>query len=172
MNGTNPFKDAPCPTPIAEQAVAVPAPCPLPTCTLIAPEVLLPGAGLLTLTPNVPFDEAAPVAVSVVEETNVVATGLPAKSTCAPLTKPLPVTVREIEPTEKLAGVTELIEGVGFSSVTVLLAFAVGSAELTALMVIAFGFGTDAGAVYDPDEEIVPFDVPPPVTPFTCQVTA
>jgi len=35
-----------------------------------------------------------------------------------------------------------------------------------------FGVGTTAGAVYNPFASIVPALAFPPVTPFTCQVTA
>ena len=43
---------------------------------------------------------------------------------------------------------------------------------LTAEIVTVFGFGTDAGDVYNPVAEIVPVAVAPPVIPFTCHVTA
>jgi hypothetical protein len=61
--------------------------------------------------------------------------------------------------------------GAGFSKVTPLLPVALASAELTARTVIVFGLGSVFGAVYMPDELIVPAAALPPVTPFTCQVT-
>jgi hypothetical protein len=48
----------------------------------------------------------------------------------------------------------------------------VGSACDTAVTVTVLGFGTFAGAVYSPLEEIVPTVEFPPVTLFTSQVTA
>src|SRR5713101_7416141 len=56
--------------------------------------------------------------------------------------------------------------------VTVALADLVVSACDTAVTVTVFGLGTAAGAVYRPAVEIVPTVALPPVTPFTCQVTA
>jgi|SRR5215472_411134 len=41
-----------------------------------------------------------------------------------------------------------------------------------AVTVTAAGLGTTPGAVYRPEPEIVPTAALPPVTPFTCQVTA
>jgi hypothetical protein len=63
------------------------------TVTLKAPDVLLPGFGLLTVTPKLPAVFAEPVAVSVVDETKVVAAEAPPNKTCAPLTKFVPVIV-------------------------------------------------------------------------------
>jgi hypothetical protein len=61
--------------------------------------------------------------------------------------------------------------GTGFCNVTGLLPVAVASAVLTARTVTVFEPGTVAGAVYKPDELIVPVPALPPATPFTCQVT-
>jgi hypothetical protein len=47
----------------------------------------------------------------------------------------------------KLAGVTLLIDGVAFHSVTLLVALALEFAALTALIVIVFGFDKLPGAV-------------------------
>jgi hypothetical protein len=55
--------------------------------------------------------------------------------------------------------------------VTGLLPVAEESAELTARTVTVFEPGTAVGAVYMPDELIVPVPALPPATPFTCQVT-
>jgi hypothetical protein len=59
-------------------------------------------------------------------------------------------------------------------AVTVTLADAdfVMSACDTAVTVTVAGLGTAEGAVYSPEEVIVPTVEFPPVTPFTCQVTA
>src|SRR5438046_10540550 len=55
--------------------------------------------------------------------------------------------------------------------VTLALSLFVGSAMLVALTDTCAGLGTWAGAVYRPDEEIVPTVAVPPATPFTSQVT-
>src|ERR1700735_22652 len=98
--GRNPLRLPPCPRLIALQALAggggggggFPPDCEV-TVTLMLAEVLLPGFGLLTLTPNIPALASEPVAVSFVDETKVVVTAAPPNNTCAPLTKLLPVTV-------------------------------------------------------------------------------
>src|SRR5271156_3314102 len=141
------------------------------TVTLIAPELLLPGFGLLTLTANVPALGADPVAVSCVAETNVVLIAAPPNDTCAPLTNLLPVSVSEDAPAVNVAGLTLLSTGVSFHSVTSLVPFALESAADVALMVIVFGFVRTAGAVYRPAFVISPRVAFPPTTPFTDQVT-
>jgi hypothetical protein len=144
-NGRKPFKLAPCPRLIPLHALTgLP---PEVTCTSIAPDMLLPGFGLLTLTPTCPADCAVPVAVSVVEDTTVVASAVPPNWTCAPLTKLLPDTVREKLPVPKVIGETLLMTGVGFQIVTSAVPNALESAALIALIVTVFGFGTIAGAV-------------------------
>src|SRR5437660_12832914 len=55
--------------------------------------------------------------------------------------------------------------------VTLALSLFVGSAMLVAFMVTSAGLGTWAGAVYRPEEEIVPTVAVPPATLFTSQVT-
>jgi hypothetical protein len=60
-----------------------------------AAEVLLPGSEFCTATVNVPEEVAFPVAVSWEEETKVVESAEPLRSTCAPETKLDPVMVRE-----------------------------------------------------------------------------
>jgi len=62
--------------------------------------------------------------------------------------------------------------GTGFQIVAALLPVAAELAELTALIVTVLELGTAAGAVYIPEELIVPVAELPPCTPFTCQVTA
>ena len=56
-------------------------------------------------------------------------------------------------------------------NVTVTEALSFGLTWLTAVTVALAPGGRIAGAVKKPDEEIVPADVLPPTTPFTCQVT-
>lgn len=79
-------------------------------------------------------------------DTNVVASVVPANDTAAPLTKLLPVSVREKEPVAKLEGLTPVSTGTGFSSVTLLEEVALEAAALAAVTVTIFGFGTVAGA--------------------------
>src|SRR5262245_32010524 len=57
-------------------------------------------------------------------------------------------------------------------TVTVAVAVFVGSPTDVALTVTTAGFGTEFGALYDPDAEIVPTVELPPTIPFTFQVTA
>jgi hypothetical protein len=47
-----------------------------------------------------------------------------------------------------------------------------GAATLAAEIVTGLVDGTVAGGVYSPVVEMVPVEADPPVTPFTCQVTA
>jgi hypothetical protein len=107
-----------------------------------------------------------------VEDTNVVASGAPARSTCAPLTNPLPFTAIANAPAGTDGGAMPVSTGTGFCNVTALLPVAVASAELTARTVTLLELGTVIGAVYMPDELIVPVAALPPATLFTCQVTA
>jgi hypothetical protein len=112
-----------------------------------------------------------PAAVSCVDDTKVVASGAPARSTCAPLTYPLPFTVIANAPAGTEGGAMLASTGAGFCNVTALVPVAVASAELTARTVTMLEPGTAFGAVYMPDELIVPAAALPPATPFTCQVT-
>jgi hypothetical protein len=141
------------------------------TVTVIVVDELSPGLGLPTLTAYVPAVASVPVAVSCVDDTYVVASAAPAHSTAAPFTKLLPFTVSVNDPAVKLEGETLAIVGVGFSSVTALDPEALASACEIAVTVIVLGFGTAAGAVYTPEELIVPADEFPPATPFTDHVT-
>jgi hypothetical protein len=107
-----------------------------------------------------------------VEDTNVVASGAPARSTCAPLTYPLPFTVIANAPAGTDAGAIPVRTGMGFWNVTALLPDAEASAELTARTVTVLEPGIVFGAAYMPDVLIVPVVALPPVTLFTCHVTA
>jgi len=142
------------------------------TCKFCDAEVALPGLGLVTETENVPLEVSFPAAVSCVADTNVVASGAPARSTCAPLTNPLPFTVIANAPAGTDVGARPASTGTGFCNVRVLVPDTVASAELTARTVKLLGLGTMFGAVYKPDALIVPVAVLPPTTPFTCHVTA
>jgi hypothetical protein len=141
------------------------------TVTLITPELLLPGFGLLTLTANVPALGADPLPVNWVPETKLVVIAAPPNDTCAPLTNLLPVTVSVYAPEVNVAGLTLLSTGVAFHSVTSLVLLALESAADVALMVIVFGFARMAGAVYRPAFVINPTLAFPPTTPFTDHVT-
>lgn len=87
------------------------------------------------------------MAVSCVAETKVVCSAVVPKRTFAPFTNLLPVTVSEKLPVPTLAGLMPLRTGVGLSRVTALEPVAVVCAELVALMVTVFGFGSVEGAV-------------------------
>jgi len=121
---------------------------------------------------NVPADASLPAAMSWVDDTKVVASGAPARRTWAPLAYPLPFTVIANAPAGTDVGAMPVSTGTGFCNVTALLPVAEASAELTARTVTVLEVGTVAGAVYMPDALIVPVAVLPPVTPFTCHVTA
>jgi hypothetical protein len=80
-------------------------------------------------------------AVCCVEDTKVVASGAPARSTCAPLTNPLPFTVIANAPAGTDAGAMPASTGAGFWSVTELLPVALESAEMTARADTMFELG-------------------------------
>ena len=141
------------------------------TVTLIEPDALPPGFGLLTLTPKVPADASEPVAVSCVAETKVVPSAEPPKETCAPFTKWLPLTVSVNEPAVKVEGLTPLMAGVGFHNVTVLDALTLESCTDVTLTVTLFGLGSVPGAVYAPLGLIIPMAALPPAMPLIAQVT-
>ena len=114
---------------------------------MIVVEALLPGLGFVMVTPTVPAEEAVPVAVSFVEDANVVCNMAPPNEICAPPTKLLPFAVSVNAPTGMLVGLTLPRTGTGFHSVTLLVPFALASAALTAFIVTAFELGTLVGAV-------------------------
>jgi hypothetical protein len=171
-NGTNPFRLALCPRLIPLQLGGGLPPLVEVTCKFWEEEVALPGLGFITAMENVPADASLPVAVSCVDDTKVVASGAPARSTCAPPTNPLPSTVIANAPAGTDGGAMPVSTGTGFCNVTALLPVAVASAELTARTVTVLELGTVVGAVYMPEELIEPIAALPPATPFTCHVTA
>ncbi len=90
---------------------------------------------------------AEPVAVSCVDDTKVVASGVVPNRTWAPEMNLVPDTVSEKLPVPTLAGFVPTSVGVGFMSVTAVEALADVDAALVALTVTVFGFGSDAGAL-------------------------
>jgi hypothetical protein len=109
--------------------------------------VLAPGSGFSTDIGKLPAVGAVPVAVSWVEETNVVDMGADESSTWAPRMKFVPVIVMLNAPVPVLDGVMPATVGVGFNRVTALEAVAEDDAALVAVRVTVFGEGSEAGAV-------------------------
>lgn len=109
-------------------------------------EVALPGLGFSTAIENVPGLDTLPVEVNCVEDTKVVASAEPSKSSCAPLANPLPFAVIVNVPVEIEVGEILVSAGTAFQSVTGLLPVADELAELTARIVTVFDAGTAAGA--------------------------
>jgi hypothetical protein len=131
----------------------------------------LPGSGFCTVTVKVPAEEAVPLAVSCEEETKVVIIGKLERRTFAPKTKLLPVMERVKLPRFVEAGEMPVSSGVGFMSVTALVENFEVSAEGVALTVTVLGEGSEDGAVYLPEESMVPRVEEPPAILFTNQVT-
>jgi hypothetical protein len=94
-----------------------------------------------------PAVDSLPLAVSCVDETNVVVSAVFPSITVAPEMKFVPVRVIEKLPVPVLAGLIPESVGVGFKIVTALDALAELDAALVAVTVSAFGFGSVAGAV-------------------------
>jgi hypothetical protein len=170
-NGTNPFRLAFCPRLIPLQLGGGFPPLAEVTCKIWEGDVALPGLGFITATEYVPAEASLPVAVSCADDTKVVASGEPARSTCAPLTNPVPFTVIANAPAGTDAGAMPESTGTGFCKVTAPLPDAEESAELTARTVTVPAAGSVFGAVYKPDELMAPTAALPPATPFTCQFT-
>jgi hypothetical protein len=133
--------------------------------------MLLPGSGFWTVTGKVPAVEAVPVAVSCMEETKVVERAAPLRRTCAPEMKDVPETVREKLPKFVDAGEMPARVGVGLRSVTALEEDLEVSAALVAVTVTVLGEGRVEGAMYFPEESIVPRVAEPPAVVSTDQVT-
>jgi hypothetical protein len=79
-----------------------------------------------------------------------------------------------VPPAATVADVGEIVTLTALAAVIVTGAEAdfVVSAWDTAVTVTVAGLGTAAGPVYKPEPEIVPTVALPPITPFTCHVTA
>lgn len=143
-NGRKPLRLAPWPTDICEQLEV----CCEPFTSKLSPEeVLLPGSGFWTVIAKVPAEVTLPVAVSCVEETKVVESGVLVRRTCAPWTKLEPLTVSEKLPRLVEAGEMPVREGVGLRRVTAEEADWVLSAALVAVIEIVLGEGRVVGAV-------------------------
>ena len=107
-------------------------------------------------------------AVSFVAETNLVEMAAPDIHTAAPCRKPVPLTVIVNAPTGTVEGEMEVTTGPTVLMVTV---DDPDTFVLTVLVAVIFTYGGDGtanGAVYNPLLLIVP---PPPIAPFTDQVT-
>src|ERR1700687_1909081 len=88
------------------------------TVKLLAADVPPPGVGLVTVTPNIPaaaISGAVINAVTCVAFTNIVVRAFPWKSTVAPLTNPVPLTVsvNPAPPAVVLFGESVVIVGIG-----------------------------------------------------------
>jgi hypothetical protein len=106
----------PATTPVGDSEVMVGAG--LFTAKFMVFEAPPPGVGLVTTTGKLPAVVTSPArmaAVTTVELTNVVVRAFPLKVTAAPLTKPVPLTVKVKAPefTSALAGDNDVIAGVG-----------------------------------------------------------
>ena len=144
------------------------------TCTLTGAEVEPPGSGLTTVTGTVPTcaSVGVPTATSCVGAMNVVLSPIVPRFTMDAGVKPVPFTVStKAVFAVRVVGVTLVITGVAFSSVTVALPDRVGSSTLVAVTVTVFGVGRVSGAVNVPFAAIVPVVEVPPATPLTDQVT-
>lgn len=87
---------------------------------------------------------------------------------------PVPVTLTVntwAAPVETVADSGRTLTTMLSCRVTVTEALSLGLAWLTAVTVTPALDGRIAGAVKRPDDEIVPVDVLPPMTPLTCHVT-
>ena len=145
------------------------------TFTAITDDVIDPGSGFTTVTwIDMPCCAvvAVPVAVSWVDDTNFVVSACVPNITLAPLTNLLPEIVIEKLPTATAVGETPVTVGTGFSSVIMVLPERLLSDEEVASMLMEFGLGRVAGAVYMPVALIIPSGALPPTTPFTDQTTA
>ena len=121
------------------------------TCTLNGAEVAPPGLGFTTVIgtalPTCP-SVGVPVASNCVGAMYVVASGAPASLTVDVGRKPVPlIVISNCMLTVRMAGVTPVITGIGFSTVTVTLADFVGSSTEVAVTVTVSGLGSVRGAV-------------------------
>jgi hypothetical protein len=143
--------------------------------TVAGAEAPPPGVGFVTtsdLYPAVANCAAFAETISCVAPAEVTDSATPASVTVEVGRKPDPVRVSVVaaEPTGIVAGATNATPGVGYWRLTFAVADLVGSAVLMADTCTAV-VGTVPGAVYKPEELIVPAADVPPVVPFTSQVT-
>jgi hypothetical protein len=95
----------------------------------------------------VPVEVVVPVAVTRVDDENVVLSETPLSFTIAPERNPVPLTVRvNATPAVTWVGVTEEITGAGLRIVTDAVPTAEGTATLVARIVTVAGLGTADGA--------------------------
>jgi hypothetical protein len=128
-------------------------------------------SGVLTTTGSANRGAAAlPVAVTRMDETNVVASATPSNDTTDPVVKPTPLTVSVKSPVGTGDGLTDETAGSG-RIVTDELPVDVGDVVLAARTVTVAGLGATFGATYRPLASIVPTIVVPPVVSLTLQVT-
>jgi len=96
-------------------------------------------SGVVTITGTADFGALAfPVAVTLVDETNVVGRSTPSKFTLAPETNPLPFTVSVNAPVARGDGLSDVMLGSGIT-VTVAEPLALGVLTLVARTVTTFG---------------------------------
>jgi hypothetical protein len=114
---------------------------------------------------------AATFAVNRVADTNVVATPIPSRNTCAAGTNPLPFTVKVELPAGTHTGRVDATTGYGFCNETITRVFATFIAVLVAVTNTVLGTGNTAGGVYSPLSEIVPGSPFPPTGNPTDQRT-
>ncbi|HVO26193.1 MAG TPA: hypothetical protein VMW56_21470 [Candidatus Margulisiibacteriota bacterium] len=131
-----------------------------------------PGPGLATLMLIEPARVAFPVAISRVDELNVVASGTPFDNTCAPLTKRLPPTVSLNCPSKIGFGLRVVGKGIWLRTVIRHVAELLEFETLVARAVTFQPAGGTAGAVYFPVALMYPTVALPPTTPLTVQITA
>lgn len=111
-----------------------------------------------TIMPTVEFPPEIPFTLQLTAMDGLGVPDTLAVNTCTPLVGTLTV-----------AG--ETVMAMSSLRFTVAEALADASARLTTVTVTLDGDGSAAGAVYNPEDEIVPSPAPPPGTPFTLQVT-
>src|SRR5262245_15686956 len=105
-------------------------------------------SGVLTMTGTDDLGAGAlPLLVSVVVDTNVVASIAPSNEMSDPAVKPTPLTVTVKVPAGIGDGVTDVMPGSGITA-TDALPLDEGDAVLVARIVTRFGFGTSVGAMY------------------------
>src|SRR5215831_19150406 len=143
-NGRKPLRLAPWPTDICEQLEVCTDPL---TWRFCAEELLAPGPGFCTVTENVPGEMPLPVAVSCVEETKCVVSGVEFMYTMAPFRNLLPVSVTEKLPRLVEEGEMPVRTGVGVRMVMVLEEDLEVSITLVAVSVTVLGLGTVEGEV-------------------------
>lgn len=130
------------------------------------------GPGFATVMLVAPACVAVPVAVSCVAELKIVVRGVPFHSTCAPLTKRLPTTLKENGPSGSGFGARLVVHGIWLRTVIRHFAEAAGFETLVAVAVTFQPAGGNAGAMYFPVASMTPTIELPPGIPLIVQATA